>query len=65
MSRKYLDCREQPGSNCSVAISADTDDELIEIAVQHAVSAHGYQDGPELRKELRQMMKKQKESIPA
>jgi hypothetical protein len=29
------------------------------------VSAHGYKDGPELREELRKMLKKQEESIPA
>jgi predicted small metal-binding protein len=65
MRRKYLDCRESPGSNCTVAISADTDEELMEVAAQHAVSAHGYKDGPELREELRKMLKKQEESVPA
>ena len=30
MSRKYIDCREFPSeSNCTIAISADSEDELI------------------------------------
>jgi predicted small metal-binding protein len=53
MTRKYIDCREFPSDmQCSVAISADTDKELIEAAVQHAVAVHGHQDTPEFRKEI-------------
>ena len=53
MTRKYIDCREVPSDmNCSVAISADTDKELIEAAVQHAMAVHGQQDTPEFRKEI-------------
>jgi predicted small metal-binding protein len=58
MERKYIDCREYPGDiRCTVAISADTDDELLEAAVQHAVTVHKYQDTPDLRKQLRTMFK--------
>ena len=53
MTRKYIDCREFPSEmRCSVAISADTDKELIEAAVQHAVAVHGHKDTPEFRKEI-------------
>ena len=53
MPRKYIDCREFPsGMNCTVAISADSDKELLEAAVQHAVTVHGHQDSPAFRKEL-------------
>jgi predicted small metal-binding protein len=53
MTRKYIDCREFPSEmHCSVAISADTDKELIDAAVQHAVEVHGHQDTPEFRKEI-------------
>ncbi|MGE5162380.1 MAG: DUF1059 domain-containing protein [Betaproteobacteria bacterium] len=53
MTRKYIDCREFPSEmHCSVAISADTDKELIEAAVQHAVAVHGHTDTPEFRKEI-------------
>ena len=54
MARKYIDCREFPSEmKCTVAISADGADELIEAAVQHAVSVHGEYDTPEFRSEVR------------
>ncbi len=59
MNRKYIDCRDYPGDmRCTVAISADTDDELLEAAVQHAVAVHKHQDTPDLRKNLRTMFKR-------
>lgn len=34
MARKYIDCREFPSEmNCSVALSADSENELLEAAV--------------------------------
>jgi predicted small metal-binding protein len=58
MTRKYIDCREYPSEmNCSVALSADSDKELLEAAVQHAVAVHGHQDSPDLREKLSQVMK--------
>ena len=54
MARKYIDCREIPSdSKCTVAISADTEQELIEVAVQHAVTTHGHQDTPQFRQQLK------------
>jgi predicted small metal-binding protein len=51
--RKYIDCREFPSDmKCSVTIAADTDKELLEVAVQHACSVHGHKDSPELRKQI-------------
>lgn len=53
MTRKYIDCREFPSeNNCTVAMSADSDGELVEAAVQHAVSVHHHVDSPELRAQL-------------
>jgi hypothetical protein len=43
--------------HCSVAISADSEDELLQVAVEHAVSVHGHSDTPELRTQLRQLFK--------
>ena len=58
MSRKYIDCRQFPSdSGCTIAISADSNDELIEAAAQHAVKVHGHSDGPELRQQLSQIMR--------
>ncbi|RJG15124.1 DUF1059 domain-containing protein [Massilia cavernae] len=58
MSRKYIDCREMPSdSKCTISIAADSEKELIEAAVQHAVSVHGHEDTPELRAGLRGVMR--------
>ena len=43
--------------NCTVAISADSEAELIEAAVQHAVAVHQHQDTPELRDQIRGLIK--------
>jgi predicted small metal-binding protein len=57
MARKYIDCREMPSEKCTVAISADSEMELIEVAVQHAVRVHGHQDTREFRQMLKQAIK--------
>lgn len=58
MPRQTIDCRGYPSeSGCSVSISADSADELLEAAVQHAVAVHHHIDSPELRQQLRTMFK--------
>jgi predicted small metal-binding protein len=58
MGRKFIDCREQPSeSNCTVAISADSENELLEAAVQHAVKVHGHEDTSAFREQLKQAIK--------
>jgi predicted small metal-binding protein len=58
MARQYVDCREIPSdSNCTVAISADSEKELLEVAVQHAVKVHGHRDSAEFRQMLRHAIK--------
>jgi predicted small metal-binding protein len=58
MARKYIDCRTIPSAtNCSVTIAADSEQELLEVAVQHAIAVHGAQDTPEFRSELKQAMR--------
>jgi len=58
MARKYVDCREFPSvTKCTVAISADSEKELIEVAVQHAVAVHGHKDTSALREQLKKAMK--------
>ena len=54
MNRYYIDCRDYPSPDlkCSVAIAADTKEELLEAAVQHGVHVHGYKDTAEFRKEI-------------
>ena len=42
------------------AISA-TEEELLNIAVQYAVQAHGHRDTPALREELRAMLREERQ----
>ena len=44
----------QSESRCTVAISADDEAELLEAALDHAVSMHGYRKNDETRAMLRQ-----------
>lgn len=54
MARKYIDCREVPSeSHCTVAIIADTEEEVLDAAVEHATHKHGHADSPELREMIR------------
>ena len=60
MARKYIDCREYPSEmNCTVALAADSDEELLEAAVQHAVAIHGHTDTPDLRKQIQALFKEE------
>ena len=58
MTRKYIDCRNYPSDmNCTLALAADSEKELLEAAVQHAVAVHGHKDTPEFRQQLSSMFK--------
>jgi plasmid stability protein len=55
--RRAIDCREFPSeNNCSLKISG-TEEEVLTVAVQHAVASHGHADTPELREMLRAGLK--------
>lgn len=55
--RKSIDCRDYPSDkNCSLKISG-TEQEVLEAAVQHAVSAHGHENTPEFREQIKSMLK--------
>ena len=52
-SRKMIDCRRIPSDrNCSITISG-TEEEVLTLAVRHAVEEHGHTASPELREKLR------------
>jgi predicted small metal-binding protein len=58
MGRVVVDCREYPSEmNCSISIAADTKEELLEAAVQHAVAVHSHEDTPEFREQLTKAIK--------
>lgn len=55
--RKKLDCRLMPSeSHCDLMMSG-SEEHLLPAGVEHAVGKHGHKDTPELRAELRKMMK--------
>jgi len=56
MGRKYIDCRDYPG-DCTIALSADSEEELMKVVIDHGVRFHGYEDTPEMRETLRNGLK--------
>jgi predicted small metal-binding protein len=55
--RKSIDCRDYPSArNCSLKISG-TEEEVVDAAMQHAVSAHRHENSPELRDQIKSMLK--------
>ena len=54
MSRFHIDCRDYPSDTvkCSVALSANTKEELLEAVIQHGTKVHGYEDTPEFRENI-------------
>jgi predicted small metal-binding protein len=55
--RKSIDCRHYPSEkNCSLKISG-TEEEVLDAAVLHAVSAHGHENTPALRKQIKSILK--------
>jgi predicted small metal-binding protein len=59
--RKSIDCRDYPSDkNCSLKISG-TEEEVLDAAVHHGASAHGHQNTPELRQQMKQMLKDERD----
>lgn len=62
MARKVADCREIPSeSQCTLTIAGE-EDEVVRAASMHAADVHGHADGPELREQIRLMLK---DEVPA
>jgi predicted small metal-binding protein len=58
--RVVADCRLFPSeNNCTLTI-AGTEDEVLTAAVQHAIASHGHTNSPELRNEIRKLLKDEK-----
>jgi hypothetical protein len=56
-TRKVIDCRWFPTEKpCDIAISGN-EEEVLNIAIQHAVQSHGHEETPELRNQLRSMLR--------
>ena len=56
MARMMADCRRFPSdSDCSLTIIGE-EDEVVEAAVQHAMTVHGHEDCQELREMTRKLL---------
>ena len=56
--RKSIDCRDYPSeSGCTLRLEG-SEAEVLDAAVSHAVAKHGHADSPELRAEIRKLLKK-------
>jgi predicted small metal-binding protein len=54
--RKIADCRRFPSEiGCTLTITGK-EDEVLDVAVDHAVKKHGHKKTPELREQIRQML---------
>lgn len=59
-TRKVADCRLFPSeNNCSLTI-AGTEDEVMKVAVRHAIEEHGHTETPELVSQIRSLIKDEK-----
>jgi len=57
VSRKQIDCKDfLSGKSCTLAISG-SEDEVIDMAIIHAIISHGHDDPFELRNDLRSLLK--------
>jgi hypothetical protein len=55
--RKSIDCRDYPSeSGCTLRLEG-SEEELLEAAVNHAITRHAHPDSPELRDEIRALLK--------
>ncbi len=58
--RKVADCRQFPSEKqCTLTITG-TEEEVLTVAVWHAVQSHGHKDTPQLRNQIRAMLKDEK-----
>jgi len=58
MTRYSLDCRDYPSdTKCSLALSADSKEELVEAVMEHARKVHKYEDTPEVREKIKSGIK--------
>ena len=55
--RKSIDCRDYPSEKgCTLRIEG-TEEEVIEAAINHAITSHGHTENPQLREQIRNLLK--------
>jgi len=55
--RKAIDCRDYPSERGCTLRMEGSEEELLEAAVNHAITTHGHTDNPELREQIRGLLK--------
>lgn len=59
--RKSIDCRDHPSdSGCTLRLEG-SEDEVMDAAVSHAITRHSHTETPELREQIRGLLKPVKE----
>lgn len=55
--RKSIDCRWFPSdNNCTLALSG-SEEEVLEVSVHHAITAHSHENTPELKEQIRSLLR--------
>jgi predicted small metal-binding protein len=55
-TRKVVDCRLYPSEKgCTLTIEG-TEEEVLEAATNHAITAHGHTNSPELREKIKSII---------
>jgi len=58
--RVTIDCRDFPNEiGCTLKISGNVK-EVLKVSIKHAVNEHGHKDTKELRKQIKAMLKPEK-----
>lgn len=56
-ARKVVDCRLFPSEKGCTLTIAGTEEEVLTVAVRHAVEEHGHANSPDLREHIRSLLK--------
>jgi hypothetical protein len=59
-TRKVADCRQFPSEKKCTLTIVGTEEEVLTVAVWHAVHSHGHKETPELCQQIRAMLKDEK-----
>ena len=54
--RKAIDCRDHPSERGCTLLIEGTEEEVLDTAVNHAITMHGHTNNPELREQIRSLL---------
>jgi len=56
-TRKVADCRRFPSEKGCTLTIAGSEDEVMDVALYHAVKSHGHEETPALREQLKALLR--------